>query len=226
MEKLKNRKNSNYNKHWQGSTRNKYSKNTTDPTYEPVVVKATSSDGILENDEYTFTKNGIYEFTATDKAGNVTKEKVVVDNILTRKEIDKRLIDENSLDEIIDIANLNKIHKITSNIGDVDYSVNGKEVGINITDAKPTDTVLNERNIQKKRQALKQIVVIILVIQSPMKMLESYKGHFIKMVIVKVINGSYTPAQTRIERATRETQGSDTTPESISYDKDGYKNTL
>lgn len=54
---------------------------TTDPTNEDVVVTASSNEGGLNQNSYTFTSNGTFDFVATDPAGNTTSTIVTVTNI-------------------------------------------------------------------------------------------------------------------------------------------------
>ncbi len=52
-----------------------------DPTNQDVVVTASTNEGTLNFDSYTFTDNGSFEFVSTDAAGNVTTETVIITNI-------------------------------------------------------------------------------------------------------------------------------------------------
>ncbi|CEG29285.1 Ig-like domain-containing protein [Bacillus sp. B-jedd] len=54
----------------------------TNPTNQDITVKVSMNEpGTLNEESYTFTENGEFEFIATDRAGNETKKKVVIDNI-------------------------------------------------------------------------------------------------------------------------------------------------
>ena len=54
----------------------------TNPTNQNITVKVSMNEpGTLNEESYTFTGNGEFEFIATDRAGNETKKKVVIDNI-------------------------------------------------------------------------------------------------------------------------------------------------
>lgn len=54
----------------------------TNPTNQDITVKVSMNEpGKLNEESYTFTENGEFEFIATDRAGNETKKKVVIDNI-------------------------------------------------------------------------------------------------------------------------------------------------
>lgn len=56
----------------------------TSPTFKSVTVTATTdSDATLNGASHTFTKNGSFDFVATDAAGNVTTKTVTVSNIIT-----------------------------------------------------------------------------------------------------------------------------------------------
>ncbi len=47
-----------------------------------IVVTATTNEGTLNTDTYTFMRNGSYTFVATDTAGNVSSQVVTVGNIV------------------------------------------------------------------------------------------------------------------------------------------------
>ncbi|MFL0247654.1 beta strand repeat-containing protein [Candidatus Clostridium stratigraminis] len=53
----------------------------TDPTNQDITVTATTNEGTLNKDSYTFTENGSYTFTATDAAGNQSSKTVTINNI-------------------------------------------------------------------------------------------------------------------------------------------------
>jgi hypothetical protein len=54
---------------------------TTTPTNQDVTVTASTNEGTLNAETYTFNKNGTFNFVATDAAGNVTTVPVVITNI-------------------------------------------------------------------------------------------------------------------------------------------------
>jgi beta-N-acetylglucosaminidase len=47
-----------------------------------IIVSATTNEGTLNENQHTFTRNGSFEFIATDVAGNVTTQTVTVSNIV------------------------------------------------------------------------------------------------------------------------------------------------
>jgi len=71
--------------------------NTT-PTNKNITVTASTNEGSLNAPTHTFAENGIFEFVATDDAGNVTNKTVTIANIY-------KLGDTNG-DNIIDILDL------------------------------------------------------------------------------------------------------------------------
>lgn len=55
--------------------------NSTDWTNQDIVVTASTNEGTLNTTSHTFTENGSFDFIATDKAGNITTETVIITNI-------------------------------------------------------------------------------------------------------------------------------------------------
>ncbi len=53
----------------------------TEPTDQSVTVEASTNEGTLNTTSYTFTQNGAFTFVATDAAGNVTEETVIISHI-------------------------------------------------------------------------------------------------------------------------------------------------
>ena len=53
----------------------------TEPTAQPVVVRATVNEGVLNATEYVFETNGSFTFEAVDEAGNKSTKTVVITNI-------------------------------------------------------------------------------------------------------------------------------------------------
>ncbi|MCX6823336.1 MAG: DUF5011 domain-containing protein [candidate division SR1 bacterium] len=51
------------------------------PTNQDITVVASTNEGQLNTTHMTFTENGNFDFIATDEAGNVTTQKVTIDNI-------------------------------------------------------------------------------------------------------------------------------------------------
>ncbi len=70
----------------------------TNPTNMDVTVKATTNEGILKEASHTFSKNGSFEFTATDAVGNVTKKTVKITNI---DKTPPKIVVKNNLGKII-----------------------------------------------------------------------------------------------------------------------------
>jgi len=53
----------------------------TNPTNQDITVSASTDEGVLNTDSYTFSANGSFDFVATDPAGNSTIYTVTIDNI-------------------------------------------------------------------------------------------------------------------------------------------------
>ncbi len=53
----------------------------TNPTNQDIVVTASTNEGTLNQDSYTFTENGEFTFIATDDSGNSASETVTITNI-------------------------------------------------------------------------------------------------------------------------------------------------
>jgi alpha-tubulin suppressor-like RCC1 family protein len=53
----------------------------TELTNQNITVKANTNEGVLETSTYTFTQNGVFNFVATDQAGNRTERSVTITNI-------------------------------------------------------------------------------------------------------------------------------------------------
>lgn len=54
---------------------------TTTPTNQDIIVTATTDEGALNTASHTFTANDLFDFVATDAAGNVTTSTVTITNI-------------------------------------------------------------------------------------------------------------------------------------------------
>ncbi len=53
----------------------------TNPTNQDITVSASTNEGVLNTDSYTFSANGSFDFVATDPAGNSTIYTVTINNI-------------------------------------------------------------------------------------------------------------------------------------------------
>ena len=56
----------------------------TSPTADNVVVTATTNEGVLNTESYTYLDNGSFTFVAVDLAGNRTVQTLVIDNIVRK----------------------------------------------------------------------------------------------------------------------------------------------
>ncbi len=54
---------------------------STAPTNQDITVTASTNEGTLNEESYTFTENGSFSFIATDTVGNVTTKTVIITNI-------------------------------------------------------------------------------------------------------------------------------------------------
>jgi len=103
--------------------------NPTSPTNQDVVLTASASDGTIEyflsgkwveGDTLTISVNGTYEFRATDAAGNVTSQTVVVDMI------DKVAPTLEISGNVTKPTNQDVVLNATASDGTVEYFANGK----------------------------------------------------------------------------------------------------
>ncbi len=65
---------------------------STEPTTESIIVSATTNEGTLNEPSYTFTKNGSFDFTAIDQAGNKTVRTVTINNIYVAEPAEQPLV--------------------------------------------------------------------------------------------------------------------------------------